>query len=41
VEGLAGDFAAREHGMRAMTASDIRRHLGAALRALDAKGELP
>lgn len=41
VGGLAGDIAARELGMRAMVASDIRKHLSAALRALDAKGETP
>ncbi len=41
VGGLAGDLAAHELGMRAMTASDIRRHVGAGLRALDAKGEQP
>lgn len=39
--GLAGDMAARAHGMRAMVASDIREHLGAAFRALDPKGEQP
>ena len=41
VGGLAGDLAARARGMRAMTASDIRRHLSEAIRALDAKGEQP
>ena len=41
VGGLAGDLAAREIGMRAMSASDIREHLSAALRALDAEGERP
>ena len=41
VGGLAGDLAARELGMRALVASDIRRHVGAAVRALDAKGEQP
>jgi hydroxyethylthiazole kinase-like uncharacterized protein yjeF len=41
VGGLAGDLAACELGMRAMSASDIRRHVGAAVRALDAKGEQP
>jgi NAD(P)H-hydrate epimerase len=41
VAGLAGDLAARERGMRAMTASDIRHHLGAAFRALDPEGETP
>lgn len=39
--GMAGDLAAQESGMRTMTASDIRRHLGAAIRALDAEGERP
>lgn len=39
--GLAGDFAARKRGMRAMVASDIREHLSDAIRSLDAKGELP
>jgi len=41
VGGLAGDFAARKLGMRAMTASDIREHLSAAIRSLDPKGEQP
>jgi ADP-dependent NAD(P)H-hydrate dehydratase / NAD(P)H-hydrate epimerase len=41
VGGLAGDLAAREIGMRAMVASDIRKYLSAALRALDAEGERP
>jgi len=41
VGGLAGDFAAREAGMRAMVASDIRKHLSAAIRSLDAEGETP
>lgn len=41
VGGLAGDIAAREIGMRAMVASDIREHFGAAIRALDAQGEMP
>lgn len=41
VGGLAGDLAARERGLRALVASDIRGHLGAAIRALDAKGEQP
>lgn len=41
VGGLAGDLAAREHGMRTLTASDVREHLGAAIRALDAEGEQP
>ncbi|MDQ3754188.1 MAG: NAD(P)H-hydrate dehydratase [Acidobacteriota bacterium] len=39
--GMAGDLAARELGMRTMTASDIRRHLGAAICALDVEGERP
>jgi NAD(P)H-hydrate epimerase len=41
VGGLAGDLAARSLGMRAMVASDLRRHLGAAVRALDPEGETP
>lgn len=41
VSGLAGDFAAREIGMRSMVASDIREHLGAAIRSLDPRGEQP
>jgi NAD(P)H-hydrate epimerase len=41
VGGLAGDFAARERGMRTMVASDISRHLGDAVRALDLTGEQP
>ena len=41
VAGLAGDLAARERGMRALVASDIRHHLGAAFRALDPAGEKP
>jgi NAD(P)H-hydrate epimerase len=41
VGGLAGEMAARESGMRTMTASDIRLHLGAAICALDAEGERP
>ncbi|HEX5708421.1 MAG TPA: NAD(P)H-hydrate dehydratase [Pyrinomonadaceae bacterium] len=41
VAGLAGDLAARERGLRALTASDVREHLGAAMRALDPKGERP
>jgi ADP-dependent NAD(P)H-hydrate dehydratase / NAD(P)H-hydrate epimerase len=41
VAGLAGDLAAREQGMRALVASDIRRHLGAAFCALDPEGETP
>jgi NAD(P)H-hydrate epimerase len=39
--GLAGDFAARDLGMRTMVASDIREHLSAAIRSLDPKGETP
>ncbi|HKQ53619.1 MAG TPA: NAD(P)H-hydrate dehydratase, partial [Pyrinomonadaceae bacterium] len=39
--GLAGDFAARERGMRALVASDISLNLGAALRGLDPQGEQP
>jgi NAD(P)H-hydrate epimerase len=39
--GFAGDLAAREIGMRAMTASDIREHLSAAFRLLDPEGEIP
>jgi NAD(P)H-hydrate epimerase len=41
VGGLAGELAARSLGMRAMVASDIRRHLSAAIRALDPEGETP
>jgi ADP-dependent NAD(P)H-hydrate dehydratase / NAD(P)H-hydrate epimerase len=41
IGGLAGDIAARENGMRTITASDIREHLSAAICALDAEGELP
>ncbi|HYH86755.1 MAG TPA: NAD(P)H-hydrate dehydratase [Pyrinomonadaceae bacterium] len=41
VGGLAGDLAARELGMRAMVASDIRGYLSAAVCALDAEGEMP
>jgi ADP-dependent NAD(P)H-hydrate dehydratase / NAD(P)H-hydrate epimerase len=41
VAGLAGDLAAREIGMRALVASDVRRFLSAAVRALDAEGETP
>jgi hydroxyethylthiazole kinase-like uncharacterized protein yjeF len=41
VSGLAGDLAAHELGMRAMTASDIRRHLSPAIRRLDPVGESP
>jgi NAD(P)H-hydrate epimerase len=41
VGGLAGDFAAKELGMRNMIASDIRKHLGTAIRDLDPQGERP
>ena len=41
VSGLAGDLAASELGMRTMVASDIREHLGAAIRSLDPEGEVP
>jgi hydroxyethylthiazole kinase-like uncharacterized protein yjeF len=41
IGGLAGDLAAREFGMRAMVASDIREHLSAAIRLLDPEGENP
>lgn len=41
VGGLAGDFAARELGMRTMVASDIREHISEAIRSIDAKGEEP
>jgi NAD(P)H-hydrate epimerase len=41
VGGFAGDLAAREIGMRALIASDIREHLGAALCSLDPLGERP
>lgn len=41
IGGLAGDFAAREVGMRAMVASDIREHIGAAILSLDPEGESP
>ncbi|HVS81221.1 MAG TPA: NAD(P)H-hydrate dehydratase [Pyrinomonadaceae bacterium] len=41
VSGLAGDLAAHELGMRAMTASDIRTHLSQAIRRLDPVGESP
>ena len=39
VGGLAGDLAADELGMRTMVASDIQRHLSAAIRSLDPAGE--
>ncbi|HEX8188280.1 MAG TPA: NAD(P)H-hydrate dehydratase [Pyrinomonadaceae bacterium] len=41
VAGLAGDLAARGRGMRTMVASDVRKYLGAAVRALDPEGETP
>jgi len=41
IGGLAGDFAARELGMRTMVASDIREHISDAVRSLDSKGEQP
>lgn len=41
VAGLASDLAAQAIGMRALVASDISRHLGAAFRALDPTGERP
>jgi hydroxyethylthiazole kinase-like uncharacterized protein yjeF len=41
VAGLAGDLAARELGIRTMVASDVRRYLSAAVRALDPEGETP
>ena len=41
VSGLAGDLAAQALGMRTMVASDIRDHLGAAIRLLDSEGERP
>jgi NAD(P)H-hydrate epimerase len=41
VGGLAGDLAASEIGMRALVASDIRKYLSAAVRALDPEGERP
>src|SRR5690349_14711505 len=41
ISGLAGDLAARELGMRAMVASDIREHLSAAICSLDPRGEYP
>jgi NAD(P)H-hydrate epimerase len=41
ISGLAGDFAARELGMRTMVASDIREHLSAAICSLDPRGEYP
>ena len=41
VAGVAGDLAAHELGMRTMVASDVRKYLGAAVRALDPEGEKP
>jgi NAD(P)H-hydrate epimerase len=41
VAGLAGDLAAEALGMRTMVASDVRKYLSAAVRALDAEGEMP
>ncbi len=41
VSGLAGDFAAKQLGMRAMLASDIRENLSEAFRYLDPGGERP
>jgi NAD(P)H-hydrate epimerase len=41
VGGLAGDLAARKHGMRTMVASDIREHFSEAARLLDPEGEQP
>ena len=41
VSGFAGDLAARELGMRAMTASNVQEHLGEAIRSLDPRGETP
>jgi NAD(P)H-hydrate epimerase len=41
IGGLAGDLAARNIGMRAMVASDIREHFSAAIRQLDPEGETP
>jgi NAD(P)H-hydrate epimerase len=41
VGGLAGDFAARDLGMRTMVASDIREHISEAVRSIDPKGEHP
>lgn len=41
VGGLAGDFAARDLGMRNMVASDIREHLSEAFTFLDPQGERP
>jgi ADP-dependent NAD(P)H-hydrate dehydratase / NAD(P)H-hydrate epimerase len=41
VGGLAGDLAAEAVGMRALVASDVSLNLGAAIRALDPRGERP
>ncbi|GAC1446646.1 MAG: NAD(P)H-hydrate dehydratase [Pyrinomonadaceae bacterium] len=41
VGGQAGDIAAREKGMRTMTASDIRENFSVAICALDPRGEMP
>lgn len=41
IGGLAGDFAAKQVGMRFMVASDVRDHLSTAIRSLDPEGELP
>lgn len=41
VSGLAGDLAAAQLGMRAMTASNIREYLSEAFRTLDPLGEKP
>jgi hydroxyethylthiazole kinase-like uncharacterized protein yjeF len=41
IGGLAGDFAARDLGMRTMVASDIRNHLSEAVRSVDREGEQP
>jgi ADP-dependent NAD(P)H-hydrate dehydratase / NAD(P)H-hydrate epimerase len=41
VGGLAGDFAAKQLGMRTMLASDIREHFTSAIRSLDPYGECP
>jgi hydroxyethylthiazole kinase-like uncharacterized protein yjeF len=39
IGGLAGDFAAKQLGMRTMLASDIREHFSDAVRSLDPHGE--
>ena len=41
IAGLAGDLAALKLGMRTMVASDIREHIGEAVRLLDPEGEEP